>query len=76
MDNIKLDFQATYMVRHNSAITTDTAVLLYSAVTTDTAVLLYTEHRTLIKATGISNIVFLVIDCKWYCGMQVPDTVQ
>ena len=47
---IKVDFQTTYNVRHNSTITTDTAVLLY------------TEHRTLVTATGISNVTFLVID--------------
>jgi hypothetical protein len=47
-----------------------------STITNDTAVLLYTEHRTLITATGISNIAFLLVDCEWYCGMQVPAAVQ
>ena len=64
MDNIKLDFQATYKVRQNSASTADTTVLLY------------TEHRTLGTATGISNIASLLIDCEWYCGMPVPAAVQ
>jgi len=64
MDNIKLDFQATYMLSRNSVITTDTAVLFY------------TEHRTIVKATGISDITFLLIDYESYCCMQVPAAVQ
>jgi len=61
MDNIKLDFQATFLVRHNRAIATDTAGLLYSAITTDTAGMLYTEHRTLVKAAGIPDIISLLM---------------